>query len=105
VHSGRSEIVPFIEYMAGRSSGKYLASHPSWFRKQRRFQQNRSYPSNFESSTVADTGSSFRPEGFQQRFPFPASPSSNAPMAQQLDKLEELRILAGKFSSPQDGMG
>jgi hypothetical protein len=89
--------------MAGRSSGKYLANHPSWYRKQRRFQENPSYQSNFESRTVADTGSSFRPENFQQRFPFPyASPYSNAPTAQQLEKLDELRILAGKFSSPHD---
>ena len=35
VHAGRSEIVPYIEYMAGRSSGRYLASHPSWYRKQK----------------------------------------------------------------------
>ena len=30
--AGRSEIVPFIEYIAGRSSGKYTASHPPWYR-------------------------------------------------------------------------
>ena len=89
--------------MAGRGSGKYIASHPSWYRKQRRPQVNRSYQSNFESPAVADTGRSFRPENFQQRFPFPnESPYSNAHTAQQLDKLEELRILTGKFSSPQD---
>ena len=100
IHAGRSEIVPFIEYMAGRSSGKYIASHPSWFRKQRQLQVNRSYQSNFESPTVADTGRSFRPENFQQLFPFPNE--SPYPTALQLDKLEELRVLAGKFSSPQD---
>jgi hypothetical protein len=103
IHAGRSEIVPFIEYMAGRSSGKYIASHPSWYRKQRQLQVNPNYQSNFETHTVADAGRSFRPENFQQRFPFPnESPYSNAPTAQQLDKLEELRVLAGKFSSPQD---
>ncbi len=51
--------------MVGRSSGQDPASHPSWYRKQRGFQQNRSYQSNFESPTVADAGSSFRPENFQ----------------------------------------
>jgi hypothetical protein len=36
-------------------------------------------------------------------FLFPnESPYSNPPTAQQLVKLDELRILAGKFSSPQD---
>ena len=99
VHSGRSEIVPFIEYMAGRSSGKYVASHPSWYRKQTELQVNRSYQS--ESPTVADTGSSFRPENSQQRFLSPnESPYSQTPIIQQ--KLDELRLLAGKFSSPQD---
>ena len=89
--------------MAGRSSGRYLASHPSWYRKQRGFQHNRSYQSNFESPTVADAGSSFRPENFQQRFPLAyASPYSSASTVQQLEKLEELRVLAGKYSSPQD---
>ncbi|MGB6592108.1 MAG: hypothetical protein WBE68_11425, partial [Candidatus Nitrosopolaris sp.] len=45
IHSGRSEIVPYIEYMTGRSSGRYLASHPSWYRKQKGSQWNSSYPS------------------------------------------------------------
>ena len=101
LHSGRSEIVPFIEYMAGRSSGKYIASHPSWYRKQRGVQVNRIYESNFEGPTIADTGRSFRPENFYLRFPNESS-YSNAPTVQQLDKLEELRILTGKFCSPQD---
>jgi hypothetical protein len=83
--------------MAGRSSGKYLTSHPSWYRKQRGFQVNRSYQ--FDVPVVADR--SFRPETLQHGYPIPdASPYSNAPTAQQLDKLEELRILTGKFSSP-----
>src|SRR5215467_10744912 len=97
IHSGRSEIVPFIEYMAGRSSGKYLASHPSWFRKQRQLQANRSYPS--DNRVIADR--SFRPETSQRRYPLPdALPYSQTPTVQQ--KLDELRLLAGKFSSPQD---
>ena len=101
IHAGRSEIVPFIEYMAGRSSGMYIASHPSWYRKDRQVQANRSYQSNFERPTVSDTGKSFRPENFQQRFPFPnESPYSQAPAIQQ--KLDELGLLLGKFSSPHD---
>jgi hypothetical protein len=96
IHSGRSEIVPFIEYMAGRSSGKYLASHPSWYRKQRQLQVNRSYQS---ETVVAD--SSFRPEALQHRYPIPdASPYSQTPTIQQ--KLDELGLLLGKFSSPHD---
>ena len=64
IHSDRSEIVPYIEYMAGRSSGKYLASHPSWYRKQKGSQCDRSYPS--ENRVIADTTSSFRPETLLQ---------------------------------------
>jgi hypothetical protein len=62
IHSGRSEIVPYIEYMAGRSSGQYLTSHPS----------------------QAETTSS----------------KSQPPTIQQ--KIEELKLLLGKFSSPQN---
>ena len=67
IHAGRSEIVPFIEYMVGRSSGRYLASHPSWYRKQRQLQANHSYPS--ENHAIADTASSFRPETLLQPYP------------------------------------
>ena len=85
--------------MAGRSSGKYLASHPSWFRKQRQLQANRSYPS--DNRVVAD--SSCRPETSQHRYPLPDALSySQTPTVQQ--KLDELRLLAGKFSSPQDAL-
>jgi hypothetical protein len=97
IHAGRSEIVPFIEYMAGRSSGKYLASHPSWYRKQRQLQANRIYPS--DNRVIAD--SSFRPETLLQPYPLPdASPYSQTPTIQQ--KIEELQLLLGKFCSPHN---
>jgi hypothetical protein len=97
IHAGRSEIVPFVEYMVGRSSGRYLASHPSWYRKQRQLQANRSYQS--ENHAIADTASSFRPETLLQ--PYPAAlPNSQTTMVQH--KLEEFRVLAGKYSFPQD---
>ena len=32
IHNGRGEIVPLLEYLVGRSSGRYHASHPSWYR-------------------------------------------------------------------------
>ena len=97
IHGGRSEIVPFIEYMAGRSSDRYLASHPSWYRKQKGSQWNSSYPS--ENRVIADTTSSFRPETLLQ--PYPAAlPNSQTTIVQH--KLEELRLLLGKFSSPQN---
>jgi hypothetical protein len=84
IHSGRSE-----------SSGRYLASHPSWYRKQKGSQWNSSYPS--ENRVIAD--SSFRPETLLQPYP-DALPNSQTTMVQH--KLEELRLLLGKFSSPQN---
>jgi hypothetical protein len=84
--------------MAGRSSGKYIASHPSWYRKQRQLQVNGSYPS---ERVIADTASSFRPETLLQPYPLPdALPYSQIPTNQQ--KLNELGLLLGKFSSPHN---
>jgi hypothetical protein len=87
--------------MVGRNSGQYLASHPSWYRKQKGSQWNRSYPS--ENRVIADTTSSFRPETLLQPYSLPAAlPNSQTPALQQVQKLEELRILLAKFSSPQN---
>jgi len=81
--------------MVGRSSGRYLASHPSWYRKQKGSQWNSSYPS--ENRVIA--ASSFRPETLFQ--PYPAAlPNSQTTMVRH--KLEELGVLLEKFSSPQD---
>jgi hypothetical protein len=98
IHNGRSEIVPFIEYMVGRSSGRYLASHPSWFRKQKGPQWNSSYPS--ENRVIAD--SSFRPETLPLPYPPAALPNTQTTTVQQLQKLDELQLLLSKFSSPQN---
>ena len=84
--------MPYIEYMAGRSSGKYLASHPSRYRKQKGSQWNSSYPS--ENSVIADTASSLTPEALPQPYPLPdALPYSHTVTVQQ--KLDELRLLLG----------
>ncbi len=83
--------------VSNEKSGRYPASHPSWFRKQRQLQATRSYPSDIR--VIADTASSFRPESLFQ--PYPAAlPNSQAATIQQ--KLDELRILAAKLSFPQD---
>ena len=97
IHAGRSEIVPFIEYMVGRSSGRYLASHPSWYRKQKGSQWDSSYP--IENRVIAD--SSFRPETLLQPYPLPTALQNPQPFTIQ-PKLEELRVLAGKFNFPED---
>jgi hypothetical protein len=85
--------------MAGRSSDRYLASHPSWFAKQKGSQWAHSYTS--ENHVIADTTSSFRPETLPQPYPLPpALPNSHNATIQQ--KLEELTILAGKFNFPEE---
>ena len=96
-HNGASEIVTFIEYMAGRTSGKYL--HPSWYSRHTCFRTD--HP-NLESRTVADTRSSFRPQSFQQRSPLPyGSAYSTNPPAQQVQKLNELTVLLRRNASLQ----
>lgn len=49
IHSGSAEIVSLMEYLVGRGSGKYLPSHPSWFKHNKRnwmssFNPGKSYP-------------------------------------------------------------
>jgi hypothetical protein len=62
-----------------------LASHPSWFHKQKGFQWDRSYPS--DNRVIADTTSSFRSETLIQPYSLiAASPNSEAVTVQQ--KLE-----------------
>ena len=85
--------------MAGRGSGKYLASHPSWYRKQKGSQSDRRYPS--ENRVIADTTSSFRPETLLQPYRLPAAYADSQTVTVQ-QKIEELKLLLGKFSSPQN---
>ena len=63
IHSnGGGEIVPFLEYLVRRSSGKYEASDPSWYRRR---SEKRIH--NFGRAMVADSmGNTLRP-GAQQR--------------------------------------
>jgi hypothetical protein len=82
--------------MAGRNSGKYL--HPSWFSGQRGFRDRR---------TVADSGSSFRPQNSQQPFPLPYgmgfSTSFQPQKFQQEQKLDELKALLARHTSQVEG--
>ncbi len=93
VHGGRSEIVSYIEYMVGRSAGKYLASHPSWHRKQRQLQVHRSYPS--ENYVVADTAGSFRLETLMQHYLLP-NPSPYSQPFDNSTKTSEIEDIGGK---------
>ena len=46
IQNGRGEFVGLIEYLVGRSSGRYRASHPFW--------RNKVQSDRFGSATVAD---------------------------------------------------
>jgi hypothetical protein len=60
-------------------------------------------PSMSANRVIADTTSSFKPEPLLQPYPLPAAlPNSQTAAVHQIQKLEELRILLGKFSSQQN---
>jgi hypothetical protein len=124
LHNGAAEIVRLIDYLAGRGSGQYVANNPFWHKRNNLYQNIRStdtvgnsfqprfisqqtpladssYPS--ENRVIADTTSSFRPETLLQPYHLPAAtPNSDTPVVHHLQKLQELKILLGKFSSPQN---
>jgi hypothetical protein len=65
IHNGRGEIVPLLEYLVGRSSGRYHASHPSWYRGS----ENRVHKFGHASTAVADSvGDTFRHKGLQGQY-------------------------------------
>ncbi|MGB6592823.1 MAG: hypothetical protein WBE68_15090 [Candidatus Nitrosopolaris sp.] len=50
-HNDGAEIVRLIDYLVGRASGRYLASHPFWYKRNERSIQSHK----FGSATVTDT--------------------------------------------------
>ena len=79
IHNGRGEIVPLLDFLVGRSSGRYLASHPSWYRRsEKRIHR-------FGHATVTESmGDSFRPGGLQQQTPFQSTPTLSSPPSEPL---------------------
>jgi hypothetical protein len=62
IHSNRGQIVPLLEYLAGRHSCRYHASDPSWYRR-----HNRKRIHNFGHITTAATDSMFRTGALQRQ--------------------------------------
>lgn len=88
--------MPYIDYMAGRNSGQYVASNPSRYRRnQRDILSNRSNQSNFGSGTVADAGASFQTDNSSQEPSLPRKFQESKP------KLEELKMLLDRYASPE----
>jgi hypothetical protein len=74
IHNGRGEIVRLLEYLVGRSSGRYRASHPFWYKR------NKAQSSKLGAATIADSiGDTFRPRGLQQQTPFQSTPTPLLP--------------------------
>ena len=60
-HNNGGEIVRLVEYLVGRSSGKYQASHPSWYRPSEKSIHK------FGRAMIADSvEDAFRTEGLQR---------------------------------------
>ena len=77
IHNSRGEIVPLLEYLVGRKTGRYHASHSSWYRS-RRSKENRIHKfGRANAPVVADSmGHTFRPRGLQQQTPFQSIPTT-----------------------------
>ena len=62
IHNNGGDIVTLVEYLVGRKSGRYQASHPSWYRRSEKSIHN------FGRAMVADSmGNTFRPGGLQRQ--------------------------------------
>jgi hypothetical protein len=62
IHGNSGEIVPLLDFLVGRSSGRYTASHPFWYRR------NGKRIHKFGRATVEDyVGDTFPYRGLQQQ--------------------------------------
>jgi hypothetical protein len=63
IHNNRGEIVSLLEYLVGRSSRRYHASHPFWYRRRR----DKGILTFGLATSVADSvGDTFLPRDLQQ---------------------------------------
>lgn len=118
IHNGEAEIVRLIDYIIGRVSGKFLESHPSWYRREQK-RQTRSdgiYDNKLAPAVVADSvGDRLGPRNNEQQPPRTQSNKHESshyspvfahthtddrrfgPLSQESAiKLEEINILANK---------
>ena len=91
IHGGRGEIGPYLEYLVGRNSGRYHASHPSWYRR-RRSKEKRIHNFGHANAAVADSmGDTFRHRGLQGQYHhYPQhqqqAPSPSIPLITTIDQ-------------------
>jgi hypothetical protein len=112
IHNGGAEIVRLIDYIVGRVSGDYLATHPSWYRREQKWHapSHPIYDNKSRPATVTDsTGNTFQPRHARQQA-FPPNIPSTSPIVRQDDqrygtrlsqvtrlKIEELETLLVKY--------
>jgi hypothetical protein len=68
IHNGRGEIVPLLEYLAGRNSGRYHASHPSWYRGRRGEKRIHNFGHATTTAVANSMGDTFRHRGLQGQY-------------------------------------
>jgi hypothetical protein len=94
IHNGTAEIVRLIDYLAGRSSGRYMPDNPFWHK------QNNPYH-NVGSATIVDSiGDTFKPSFVPQQTPLGIPQNSASPMylpRQIMNLFCNNRIIQGIF--------
>jgi hypothetical protein len=72
LYDGRGEIVRLLEYITGTLSGRYMPSHPSWYRRTQKWETPKAHNSNNKSGLAIFTDSvddTFRPGNDLQQAP------------------------------------
>jgi hypothetical protein len=97
IHKGIGEIVTLLEYLVGRSSGRYRPSHPSLYRRRR--SEKRIHNFGYATTAAADSmGDTFRHRGLQQQgqynvYPYHYYHHQRPRMSHLLSPSRQLRIM------------
>ena len=99
IHKGIGEIVPYLEYLVGRNSGRYRPSHPSLYRRGRGEKRNHNFR-HADTVAVDSMGDTFRHRDlqgyhhpqYQQHAPSPSIslPSLPTPATQDVSTLQPM---------------
>jgi hypothetical protein len=112
LHNGRGEIVRLLEYLAGTLSGRYMPSHPSWYRRTQKWETPTAHKYNNEFGLADSRGDMFRLGNGPQQETRGLNNSTNGSMHKTVDqpygtqsqerrlKIIELKTLLDKCQSP-----
>jgi hypothetical protein len=68
IHNSRGEIVPLLEYLAGRNSGRYQPSRPSLYRRGRGEKRIHNLGHTTATAVADSMGDTFRHRGLQGQY-------------------------------------